>query len=218
MNFLNEDKNLHPQNCSKTPAVRSARAPATLIFAAGMLGVLSPIASAATITIACPKEDLIVSGWNGPIVFTYDGDATGTLKAKSGTFELSMPAKMEEISRVVDGVRHKTTAIRAFDKASSRMPELAALEACIAKAIDPAEAQDSDAYLNARDGCLPNTPISAAPVPITAFINIGIVPGEKPEELAPIVEIQRTYTDKTKAPGGTTRIDTFPGSCTVSGL
>ncbi len=174
-------------------------------------------ATAASITITCPREDVIVQGWDGPLFVTYEGEATGTLKAKSATLEFSLPAKMEKRSQDIDGKQQTVTTIRGFDKTSSKMPELAALEACIAKSIDPAQAQDKDSYLTARDGCLAKTPLTKEPVEITAFLNIGVFPGDPPEEFAPIVEMQRTYAAKTAAPGGSTVIETFPAQCTVAG-
>ena len=174
-------------------------------------------ASAATISINCEREDVMVAAWNGPLVVTYEGEAAGTLTAKSATFEISMPATMEQRSSEVDGKQQTATIVIAFEKTTSRMPDLAALEACIAKTIDPAQTQDKDSFLTARDSCLWTTPIGTAAIEITASIKVGIFPGEPPEEFAPIVEIQRIYNEKTSAPGGTITIETFPAKCTMAG-
>lgn len=174
--------------------------------AASLLFGLSP-AFAESISISCSVENANVSLEGGSLTATYEGEATGTVKIKASSFEFSVPAK--KIKREADGA----PVIQAYSKATAVMPDLAALEACIKKMVDPAEAGDNGAYDFAATQCTRDLKPGTAPVPIMAAVNILLVPGEAPGKLAPVVEVSRYYEGKTARPGGPARLDTFPGKC-----
>lgn len=183
-------------------------------FATAALLVLTGTpACAATLTITCERADVIVAAWNGPMTLTYTGDAEGTLQVKAPYGEFSIPAKLASHA-MADGTGGR--AIKANGDASSTMPDLAALEACIAKQIEPGQETDAGSYDSARDSCLAQVPPTASPIPMTAQFDIGIFPGEPPAKYGLVIEIKRKYLEKTKSPSGYTRIDSFPGTCDLA--
>jgi hypothetical protein len=178
--------------------------------ALGLLAFASSQASAATLTVTCERADVIVSTWNGPMTITYTGDAEGTIQLKAPYGELAMPAKLVT-HPMADGTPGRV--VKAFGDTTMTMPDLAALETCIAKQIEPGQDADSGSYDMARDACLAQTPPTASPIPMTAQIDLGIFPGESPSKYGLVIEIKRTYLEKTKAPNGRTHIDSFPAKC-----
>ena len=168
------------------------------------------LARAETLTITCQRADVISPTWNGPMTMTYTGGAEGTLQVKAPYGEFSVPAKLASHA-MADGTGGR--AIRAIGNTSTTMPDIAALEACIAKQIEPGQEADSGSYDSARDSCLAQVPPTASPIPMTAQIDIGIFPGEPPDKYGLVIEIKRIYLEKTKSPNGHTRIDLFPGAC-----
>ena len=182
------------------------------LTALALLALASCPASAATLTVTCERSDVIVSAWNGPTTITYTGSAEGTLQLKASYGEMSLPAKLVPHA-MADGTPAR--AIRAFGDTSSTMPDLAALEACISTKIEPGQEDDKDSYYNGRDACLAQTPPTPAPIPMTGQVDIGIFPGETPSAFELVVEIKRIYLEKTKAPGGRTQLDSFPGQCVL---
>lgn len=159
---------------------------------------------AARIGLSCASGD-VVTGSAGPITYSYEGEASGTLTVKSTAGQFILPATM-----MTDG---ETTSIKGNGMTNAPMPDLAALETCIAQRRDT---QDPDAYLSARDACLSSTPLAIAPVGIKGWVNIGIMPGLTPDKPGVMIEVKLTYARKTAGPGGVTSIDSFPGRCSVA--
>lgn len=168
------------------------------------------LATAETIIISCKFENANIKlTGNESLAATYEGDESGTVTIKASTFEFSIPAKKQ--NRAADGA----PLIEAWEKTSSAMPDLASIESCIAKTIDPAETQDKGAYDYAATQCTRDTPPGQAVLPIMASVKILLLPVDG--EVAPVVEISRYYEGKTAAPDGRTRLDTFPGACEITG-
>lgn len=159
---------------------------------------------AAKIGLSCASGD-VVTGSAGPVTYSYEGEASGTLTVKSTTGQFILPATM-----MTDG---ETTSIKGNGMTTAPMPDLDALETCIAQRRDT---QDPDAYLSARDACLSSTPLAKAPVAIKGWVNIGIMPGLTPDKPGVMIEVKLTYARKTAGPGGVTSIDSYPGRCTVA--
>lgn len=175
-----------------------------------VLALASCPATAATLTLTCERSDVIVSAWNGPMTITYTGEADGTLQLKAPYGELTMPAKLVSHA-MADGTGGR--AIKAYADSSMTMPDLPTLEACVAKQIEPGQEADADMYDTARDACLAQVPLTPSPIPMTAQIDVGIFPGEPPAKYGLVIEVKRTYLEKTKSPSGKTRIDSFPAKC-----
>ena len=170
---------------------------------------ISP-ASAAAIKITCENEDVMAAGWKGPMTVTYDGAASGTLTVKSEHIDLRLPATSKKRTGEIDGKSKTATAIDGFGDTKTVMPDLAALEACAAKSVQPDFKNDADMVAIARMSCLATTAPSAAPVPVTASVTVGLIPGDTAGTPDVIVEIKRTYADANK-----TSIETFPKNCAL---
>ncbi len=164
-------------------------------------------AVAETIVITCATENPTAGQDSGTLTATYTGDATGTLSVKASDFEFSVSAKKIEQADLPAPV------IQAYDKTAAVMPDLAALEACTKKILDPADADNNRAYDRAVMACAKELKPGTAPLPITAAVNISLLPGKAPGTMAPIVEVYRYYEGKTARPGGPTRLETFPEGC-----
>ena len=170
-------------------------------------------AQAAKIVIACQKSDIMNSAWAGPMTLDYAGEETGTLTVKAAFGEMTLPAaKKGHETQIGQG-----QAIDGFGMMETTMPDLAALESCIASKMAPGEDSNDDSYLNARDACLSDTPPSTAPVKVKGQVKVGLIPGDMPEEVAVIVEVRRTYDAQTNGPKGTTTIESFPANCSIVG-
>jgi len=164
-------------------------------------------AFAESIVITCAVENPAVGPDSGSLTVTYTGDATGTLSVKASGYEFSVPAK-----KIVQADL-PAPVIQAYDKTTAAMPDLAALEACIKKILDPADAADNRAYDGAAMTCAQDLQPGTAPMPIKAAANISLLPGKASGTMAPVVEVSRYYEGKTARPGGPTRLDTFPSGC-----
>jgi hypothetical protein len=173
-------------------------------LAIGLLLGFAEAPLAATVGVSCASGD-VISGSAGPVTYAYEGDASGTLTVRSPTGQFVLPATF-----MTDG---ETTSIKGSGKTSAPMPDLAALEACIAQKRDP---KDPDGYLNARDACLASTSIAKGPVDIKGWVNIGIMRGLEPDKPGIMIEVKLTYAAKTSGPGGATSIESYPAKCSVS--
>ena len=164
-------------------------------------------AFAETIVITCAIENPTRGQDVESLTATYTGDTTGTLSIKASRFEFSVPAKKIEQADLPGPV------IQAYETATATMPDLAALETCVKKILDPANADDNRAYDRAVMACAKNLPPGTAPMPIKAAVNISLLPGRAPGTMAPIVEVYRYYVGQSARPGGPTRVETFPDRC-----
>ena len=177
---------------------------------------ISPAAAAEPISINCENEDVLAANWKGPMTVTYDGEASGTLIVKSDHIDLTLPATSKVRTGEVDGSPKTATAIEGFGETKSVMPDLAALEACAVKTVQPDFKDDADMVAIARISCLVTTPPSAAPVTVKASVTVGLSPGETAGAPDVIVEIKRTYSETTAAAGKAVSIETFPKNCAIT--
>lgn len=173
----------------------------------------SPVLSG-TVNITCAKADAMASG-GGPMTVSYDGDATGTITIASAPVNLSVPANKTVKTGTLDGKPHSVTGIVGASDGAIPMPDRAALEACAAKNIQPEFKDDADMFAVALLACVSSTPVAAAPVEANASVTIALVPNNGGEDV--VVEIKRTYLEKSAVPGGTISIETFPGDCALAG-
>jgi hypothetical protein len=183
--------------------------PSVATIAVGSFAIcVEPLrAFAETIIITCATENPTAGRDSGSLTATYTGDATGTLTVKASLFEFSVPAQRIEQADLPAPV------IQAYAKTTAVMPDLATLEACIKKILDPADVDDNRAYDRAVMACAKDLQPGTAPMPITAAVNISLLPGKSPGIMAPIVEVYRYYAGKSARPGGPTRLETFPDGC-----
>lgn len=172
----------------------------------------SPVFSG-TVNITCAKAD-VMTGGGGPMTVTYDGDATGTITIASVPVNLSVPANKTVRTGTLDGKPHSVTGIIGASDGAIPMPDRVALEACASKNIQPEFKDDADMYAVALLSCVSSTPLAAAPVNANASVNIALVPNNGGEDV--VVEIKRTFLEKSAVPGGTISIETFPGDCALS--
>lgn len=164
-------------------------------------------AAAETIVITCAVENATAAQETGSLTATYSGEATGTLNIKAQRFEFSVPAKK------IDQADLPAPVIQAYEKTTAAMPDLAALEACTKKILNPADAGDNRAYDRAVMECAKDLQPGSTPVPITAAVNISLRPGKTAGTLEPVVEISRYYEGNSARPGGPTRLETFHDGC-----
>lgn len=168
---------------------------------------------AGSVNITCAKAD-VMAGGGGPMTVTYDGDATGTITIASVPVNLSVPANKTVRTGTLDGKPHSVTGIIGASDGAISMPDRVALEACASKNIQPEFKDDADMYSVALLSCVSSTPLAAAPVNANASVNIALVPNNGGEDV--VVEIKRTFLEKSAVPGGTISIETFPGDCALS--
>lgn len=173
-----------------------------------------PVA-AETIAVSCEQGDVIVAAWRGPMTIIYEGDEAGTLTLKGPYGDLSLPATRK--MQAADGSQEPTRLIEGFGTTTATMPDLAQLEACVARTIAPGEEGDGDSYDVAQMGCFAATPPGNEPVQIIGHVKLGIFPGEPPEQHGLVIEVKRTYSEKTKSPSGRTDINSFPAKCSLAG-
>lgn len=169
---------------------------------------------AGTVNITCAKAD-VMAGGSGPMTVTYDGEATGMITIASGPVNLSVPANKTVRTGTLDGKPHSVTGIIGASDGAIPMPDRLALEACASKNIQPEFKDDADMYAVALLSCVSSTPLAAAPVNANASVNIALVSNSGGGEDV-VVEIKRTFLDKSAVPGGTISIETFPGDCALA--
>lgn len=189
--------------------------PESTLAIAVLLALAAAPASAAPLMITCENEDFATVDWKGPLKVTYDGEATGTLTIQSQHIALTLPAKKEVRTGELDGKPHSVTGITGNADTNAVMPDLAALDACAQSAVQPEFKDDADMYAVARMSCLATTKPGAAPVKVAASVSVALVPGAKAGATDVVVEIKRTYLDKSASPGGAASIETFPKNCAI---
>jgi hypothetical protein len=181
-----------------------------------LLAFAAASASAAPLMITCENEDVIALDWKAPLTVTYDGEATGTLTVQSQHIALSLPAKKEVRTGELDGKPHSVTGITGNADTNAVMPDLAALDACAQSSIEPELKDDADMYAVAIMSCLSKTKPGATPVKVAASVSVALIPSDEAGAPDVVVEIKRTYLDKSASPGGTASIGTFPKNCAIT--
>ena len=191
------------------------RLPGCTLACAVFFGLAAAPASAAPLMITCENEDIIAVDWKAPLTVTYDGEATGTLTIQSQHIALSLPARKEVRTGQLDGKPHSVTGIVASADTSAVMPDLAALDACAQSSVQPEFKDDADMYDVAILSCLSKTKPGATPVKVAASVSVALIPGDEAGATDVLVEIKRTYLDKSASPGGTASFGTFPRNCAI---
>lgn len=177
----------------------------------------SQIAGAASLTITCEKEDVIVPGWAAPLTLSYPGGDSGNLTVTSEHVTFSLPAAQTLTSGVVDGVEVTATTIAGSGETSSLMPDPQALMACVASSLQPEFKDDADVQFTTMLGCVPKVAMGASPIAIHASISLGIFPGSNPDAPDVNVEIKRSYVGIKTPAGNKVTIDTYPKNCKLAG-
>jgi hypothetical protein len=156
--------------------------------AAALLAGLPGVAQAVTLKFDCVERDTPA---NAAMRLTYDGDESGTLRVEAsfGTFMLSA-TKVEPAGAM-------TMGIRAFGSASVRMPEQAALEACVRGKASADVPLDDDSAVFFTSGCQQS--VAPAPEPVGAAVSIELVRDQGPETQAFLRRTYATPTDGLKS-------------------
>jgi hypothetical protein len=164
-------------------------------------------ARAAPLSITCEEQ----GGASQPatMTITYEGEAQGMLKVTASFGDMSLPATYEEQEIDIGGQKARQTGIRAFGTAKVRMPDKAALEACIAGKRAPDETDDV-LGLMACQGT-----VETADAEIKADVEIAI--GGAFEAGTAWVYMKRTYLEPSEGyldgsgqPGRSITIETVP--------
>lgn len=177
----------------------------------------SQIVGAASLTITCEKEDVIVPGWAAPLTLSYPGGDSGDLTVTSEHVTFSLPAAQTLTSGVVDGVEVTATTIAGSGETSSLMPDPQALMACVASSLQPEFKDDADVQFTTMLACVPKVAMGASPIAIHASISLGIFPGSNPDAPDVNVEIKRSYVGIKTPAGDKVTIDTYPKNCKLAG-
>jgi hypothetical protein len=182
-----------------------------------VLAGASQAAAAASLTIQCEREDVIVPGWSAPLTLSYPGGASGDLTVTSEHVIFSLPAAQTETTDVVDGAEVTATTISGSGETSSLMPDPEALMACVAGTLQPEFKDDADVRFTTMLGCVPKVAMSASPIAIHASITVGLFPGANPNAPDVNVEIKRSYADLKTPAGERVTIETYPKNCKITG-
>lgn len=185
------------------------RSPGALL-AVALLLVLPGAASAAQVSFGCAHTDVVNSAWSGPITFTYDGDAQGTLKVDGVFGPFTIPARRAPLQ--IQG--QKGEAIDAVQKARVKLPSLAALEGCIGSVKGALEAGPAgDAFANARDACLAKLPAEPSGVEAVVEIRLGIFGVDDGSGEDGFVVLKLRYEGQSRLPGNGLSVEAFPAQC-----
>jgi hypothetical protein len=175
------------------------------------------IGGAASLTIACEKEDVMVPGWAAPLTLSYPGGDSGDLAVTAEHVTFSLPAAQTVTTGVVDGAEVTATTISGSGETSSLMPDPEALMACVASSLQPEFKDDADVQFTTMLGCVPKVAMGASPIAVHASISLGIFPGSNPDAPDVNVEIKRSYVDIKTPTGDKVTIDTYPRNCKLVG-
>jgi hypothetical protein len=172
----------------------------TLSFLTLAGAVVAP-ASAETIAIACDANPT----FNAPaMTLVYDGEAEGTLTITAPFGEMSLPGTMESRQGTDEnGQPLSATGIRAFGPASVRMPDKAAIEACVRGQLSPDFLADSDIVFMTVMGCASDAPLGTKPIEINASVEIALEP-------IVFVGVTRTFAEPTELAVGSIALEAYP--------
>lgn len=175
-------------------------------------------ALAAQVQVVCEGEAVTVPDWNaGTMTLTYSGGDSGTVVIKGPHTDIAIPAR--SIERTVDilGVVSKVTNIIGTADTTSTMPDLAAVQACVAGKIPASLKDDADVYFTTALSCFGKAQMAASAVPVRGDITITMLPGDEPGTTDVLVQGKRTYLGAPATPGGPLSIDISPKDCKLSG-
>lgn len=167
---------------------------------------------AAGLGLTCAKADVMNSKWGVPITFRFEGDAKeGTLNVSGPFGDFALPARRVEMP--IDATE-TGEAIDAVAKARVKLPALADLEACAAKAAGSGKVEN-DELLNARDSCLRKLEPAADGVDAVAQIRLGFTgpPDGSGEDAFVVFKLR--YDGASQQAGPLSAVEAFPAQCTL---
>lgn len=135
----------------------------------------------------------------GNSTIVYDGGAKGTLKVEADFGEMTLPATRMERQNDAFEEPVLQIGIVGTGPATIRMPDLAAMEACISGRGETDE-----------DMCSGMMPDAANPIPATARVTVSII--EPPQAR---FAIERTYLENSTVVGGRPISILTSGGCTI---
>lgn len=183
----------------------------SIVTAIALVAAVPNPARSAGLALVCAKADVIHARWSAPIKFVFnEGASPGGTLAVSGPFgDFSIPAKREPVP-VEPGVTGQ--AIDGVAKTRVKLPALAELRACIAKASGSA-APGSDDNLNAQQDCLQK--LDPTDVEAVAQIRLGTVSdGDRASGEDAFVLFKLRY--ETADADGKIVVEAFPAQCAAA--
>lgn len=169
---------------------------------------------AAAITITCTTENGMVPTSNGPLVITYDGEATGTLTVKGAFGDMALPATKQtrrgSVKGFNDDKEYEAVGIQADGPAAIVMPDKAVIEACVKGKPTPEGLTPEENVFMALMSCSASAPPGTAKVPITASVEIAFVSTAPPVLELMTTVMKQTYSEASTLPGGKITIETIP--------
>ena len=170
------------------------------------------IVFAGSIKVACEGESVTIPGWtSGTMNVIYDDSEKGKIAIKGPHTDFSLPATLISMA----SADPPSNIISASGQTQAVMPDLAAVDSCVASKVSPDQKNDRDVYLITALSCIEGAPPSAGPVPIIASVKLGLMKGEATEPPDTWLEGEITYTDKSAGPDGKLTIPLFPKECKV---
>src|SRR5262249_43476677 len=109
------------------------------------------------------------------MTLVYEGSDSGTLTVTDTSGAFSLPARMETRQGDVDGTPTKATGILANGPVSIRMPDKAAIEACVSSKLSGELLADPDVVFTTALGCGSSVPMGKEPVQVNAKVEISVV-------------------------------------------
>lgn len=191
----------------------SRRQPLLAIVASAALLASLASASAGPLKIVCDKENWLHPDTGGPVTVTYDGGERGTIMVKGPHADLTLAATSSSRTGTVAGMTITTTRISGGAEMNTAMPDLAAVEACVAAKVQPSLKGDPDVYIVAAQSCVGKVPMGAVPVPVKASVALDLIATDDPKNPEISVSVKRSYLAKSSAPSGKMDIDMLAGDC-----
>lgn len=159
-------------------------------------------AAAETVRMQCAADDT----FNAPEMTLVYEDGTLTVAGSFGTMRL--PASIETGPTTDDAGSPATVrGIRASGPANVRMPDKAALEACVRARLPSDQIEDADIVFVTLMACAKETPEADEPVAINASAEIVLWP-------MTYVGVTRTYAEATDLAGGSIALEAYP-TCAI---
>ncbi|HVZ14088.1 MAG TPA: hypothetical protein VG894_06475 [Bauldia sp.] len=151
-------------------------------------------AGAITLNLGCTTKD---GPKDIPFTVSYTGDANGMLTVKSADGEMDLKARYVEQDA-------NNWGIDGFGPATVIMPDKTALEACLKAKAQPGDLDSADAVAFLVVECENAVAPGAAPVSITADVQISYTDGDFE------VFLMRKYADTSPVAGGHIELSSVP--------
>jgi hypothetical protein len=157
---------------------------------------------AETITIACEGKEM---GKPYSLNLVYESGDPSTLKVSGAYGEFTLPAgKSINEGDGPDGVKISVTNIWGSADLNLKMPDQAALEACVRKRLTPEQMTDKDIVFSTIFPCAAETPAASEPVPAKVSATVSILEGSA------LVIVKRTYVKKSDLPESEISLEPLP--------